>query len=292
MDIDRRSLMKGLLAGGALLALGSPSWAFADHPARRPKQVLLFLGDTGADDAFAKGVRAACAEGASPALRTVEVTGGILLYPGKLAALLEETRGARWIVVIDEAGAAVFQELARAAGGRLLSVGSHVVSEGDACPLRHVWLSASAAQGVGGLLAAQLVGTHHRWSITERFLSDSSTARTLTGWSAPGFASHRSDGPDVTHLHCSGLSRREGCDLLALAPTEGWTAILPVVCQREAISRPSANWVESVGRAVTAAALGVDQVRESCSGRAFVHRSGSGERIEPAERFVSFVMDL
>lgn len=292
MDINRRSLMKGLLAGGALLTLGSPSWAFADHPARRPKRVVLFLENTGADDAFANGCRVACAEAASLDLRTVEVTGGILLNPDGLAALLDETRGARWIVVIDEAGAVVFQELARAAGGRLLSVGSHLVSEGNACPLRHVWLSVSPAQGIGGLLAAQLAGTHHSWSITERFLSDSSTTRTLTGWSAPGFASHRLDGPDTTHLHCSGLSRLEGCDLLGLTPSEGWTAIPPAVCRREAISRPSANWVESVGRAVTASALGVDQVRESCSCRAFVLRSGSGGPIQPTDRFVSFVMDV
>ncbi|MBX3348519.1 MAG: twin-arginine translocation signal domain-containing protein, partial [Nitrospira sp.] len=43
MDVDRRSLMKGLLASGALLALGAPSWTFADQPARRPSRCMLVL---------------------------------------------------------------------------------------------------------------------------------------------------------------------------------------------------------------------------------------------------------
>jgi hypothetical protein len=43
---------------------------------------------------------------------------------------------------------------------------------------------------------------------------------------------------------------------------------------------------------VTASALGVDSVRESCAGRAFMHRSRNLERIQPTERFVSFVMDI
>jgi hypothetical protein len=55
---------------------------------------------------------------------------------------------------------------------------------------------------------------------------------------------------------------------------------------------PTKNWVESVGYAVTASALGVDSVRESCSSRAFVHQATGSERIGPQERFMSFVMDL
>ena len=61
MDVDRRTLMRGMLASGALLALGVPSWAFADQSARRPKQCMLVLGGTSADEAFACGTQAACA---------------------------------------------------------------------------------------------------------------------------------------------------------------------------------------------------------------------------------------
>jgi hypothetical protein len=61
MEVDRRSLMKGMLASGALLALGLPASTFAGQPARRPKQCMLVLGGTGADVAFARGAQAACA---------------------------------------------------------------------------------------------------------------------------------------------------------------------------------------------------------------------------------------
>ncbi len=61
MDIDHRSLMKGMLASGALLALGVPSWAFTDQPQRKRKHCLLVLSGIGADEAFARGTQAACA---------------------------------------------------------------------------------------------------------------------------------------------------------------------------------------------------------------------------------------
>lgn len=62
MNIDRRSLMKGLLAGGALLTLGVPPWTFADQATRKPRQCLLLLGDSEVDDAL-RGVFARPASG-------------------------------------------------------------------------------------------------------------------------------------------------------------------------------------------------------------------------------------
>ena len=292
MDIGRRSFMKGLLAGGALLALGTPPWAFADQPARKAKQCLLFLGDSAVDDAFAKGVSAASVEMGCSGLQTVRVNGGLLSDPGQMVGLLEQSGGARWIAVMDDASAAVFQELARAAGGRLLSVGSHASMDDEACLLRHVWLAASPAQGVGGLLAAQAVRTGVSFSITESFIKPSSVAGDLTGWSAPGFSSYRSVESESIHLHCSGLSLSEGCGWLGLTGAEGWTPLPPQVCKREAASRPSQNWVESVGYAVAASALGMDSVQESCSSRSFVRRAPNPEPLQPRERFVSFVMDI
>ena len=81
MEIDRRSLMKGLLAGGALLALGTPPWTFADQPTRNAKRCLLFLGDGTVNDAFAAGVRAACMETGYDGLQSMKVTGGLLSNP-------------------------------------------------------------------------------------------------------------------------------------------------------------------------------------------------------------------
>ncbi len=293
MDIDRRSLMKGLLAGGALLALGTPSWTFAERPTGNAERCLLFLGDSAVDDAFANGVRAACVEIGYDGLRTVKVDGGLLSDPDRLVLLLEQSGGARWIAVMDDASAAVFQEMARAAGGRLLSVGSHASVNDHACSLRHAWLVASPAQGVGGFLAAQLGGGRASFSITESFLNESSSASKLTGWSAPGFSSYRSAGSEAMHLHCSGLSVSEACRELGLTGPEDWTSIPPHVCKHETVSRQSQHWVESVGYAVAASALGMQSIQESCATRAFVYRIGGlGERIVSSARFVSFVMDL
>lgn len=292
MDIDRRSLIKGLLAGGALLAFGTPSWKFADQPARKVRPCVLFLGDSAVDDAFAKGVRVACSEMGYDGLRTEKVNGGLLSDPNQLVLLLEQSGRARSIAVMDDASAAVFQELARTAGGQLLSVGSHVRVNDDACPLRHAWLTASPTQGVGGLLAAQVVRTGVSFSITESFIKPLSVMSDLTGWSAPGFSSYRSAGPEAIHIHCSGLSLSQGRRQLGLDGVEDWTPIASQVCKRETVSWQSQDWVESVGYAVAASALGVKAVQESCSGRAFVHRTLNPDPLPPRERIVSFVMDI
>ncbi|HEX7767047.1 MAG TPA: hypothetical protein VF443_10055 [Nitrospira sp.] len=292
MEIDRRSLMKGLLAGGALLALGTPSWTFADQPVRKAKRCLLFLGDSGVDQAFEKGVRGACAEVGYDGLEMLRVNGGLLSDPGKMATLLEQSGGTRWIAVMDDASAAVFQELARTAGGRFLSIGSHASVNDNTGHLRHVWLAASPAQGVGGLLASRLIGARESFAITESFLDESSATSKLTGWSAPGFSSYRSAGSEAMHLHCSGLPLSEGCGELGLTGAEGWTPIPPHVCKRETLSRQSPQWVESVGYAVAASALGVHSIQESCSTRAFVLRAFNPNPLQPTQRFVSFVMDI
>lgn len=50
--------------------------------------------------------------------------------------------------------------------------------------------------------------------------------------------------------------------------------------------------MESVGYAVTASAIGVKAISETCVARAFLHESRNGGRMQPAERFASFVMDI
>lgn len=293
MDVDRRSLMKGMLAGGALLALGTPPWLFADSPVRKPKQCLLLLGGTGADELFALGAHVACAGIAYDGLRTVTLRGGLLAGTDEMVKLLKQTRGTRWIAVIDDAGAVIFLELARTAGVRLLSMGMHACSTDGACHLRHDLAATSCNHSAGGLLASQFIQRPDAFSIKESFLHEpSAVERVFTSWGAPGFSSHRFTGPDAIHVHCSGCSLPDGRRLLGLEATEGWTPIPPQLCTSESVTWQSRNWVESVGYAMTASALGVDSVRESCASRAFIHRAGNGKRTQPMERFVSFVMDI
>jgi hypothetical protein len=292
MEIDRRSLMKGMLAGGALLAFGIPSWTFAGSPARRPNHCVLLLGGTSADEVFESGARAACVGMTDEGLQTEKLKSGLLASTDGMSALLEQSRGARCIAVMDDASAVIFLELARTAGVRLLSMGTHACSRESACPLRHAWATTSPAHSVGGVLASQFIQRPGSFTITETFLQDSLEKRALTSWAAPGFSSYRSGEADAMHLHCSGLSLSDGCGLIGLTATDGWTPIPPQIGSHDLVRWQSESWVESVGYAVTASALGMDSFQESCSGRAFVYRSRDSERIQPTERFVSFVMDL
>ena len=292
MEVDRRSLMKGMLASGALLALGTPPWAFGESFPRRPSQCLLLLGGSGADNWFRSGAQAATTGMTYDGLQTVKLKGGLLTDTDRAAMLLKQSRGARLIAVMEDAGAVIFLELARTAGVRLLSMGTHACSTDAASPLRHSWASTSPAHGAGGLLASQLLQRQGSFSITESFLDKSPAEGAWTSWSAPGFSSYRFTEPETMHMHCSGLSLSDGGRLIGLETTEAWIAIPQQACRRDSVTWQSENWVESVGYAVTASALGAESVRESCSERAFVQQSRNGEPIGPAERFVSFVMDI
>jgi hypothetical protein len=341
MDINRRNLMKGVLTGGTLLALGIPPGAFASAPAGRAGRFGLLLGNTPVDAAFAAGIRTAYADnaryvitgrsvtGASAgpdAPQVVKLKGGLLSDYEKVAGLLEESRDTRWIAVMDDGSAAVFTELARNAGARLVLLGSHASSSDDAFMggispgipgLRHVWTAASPAYSAGDILASRLIENQGDFSIVENFLSaeHSSMQAPPDGAAAggpnsgsfaywPGFLNYRLDAPDAIHLHCSGLSPSDGCELLGWNTAGRWIPVSPQVSTGEAGARrgpvqpQSTGWVESVGYAVMAAALSTSAPQESCSSRAFVHRpskdkaNARGGLTGPVERFTSFVIDI
>jgi hypothetical protein len=343
MDINRRNLMKGVLTGGALLALGIPPGTFASAPAGRAGRFGLLLGNTPLDAEFAAGIRTAYAANARymatesgaatgagaaglDAPQVVKLTGGLLNDYERAAGLLEKSRDTRWIAVMDDGSAAIFMELARNAGARLILLGSHASSGDDAFmhgispgipELRHVWAAASPMHSAGGILASRLIENQGSFSIVENFLSaeHSSTQMRADSIAAsgpnpgsftyrPGFLAYRLDGPDAIHLHCSGLSPSDGCESLGWNTAGGWTPVSRQVSTHEAGARrgagqpQSAGWVESVGYAVMAAALGTSALQESCSSRAFVHRpskdkaNGHSGPTGPGERFTSFVIDI
>lgn len=292
MEVDRRSLMKGMLASGALLALGLPSWAFASQSPRRPRQCTLIVTGTSADEAFARGAQSACASMAYEGSRTLHMKDGLLAGTDEMVDLLDHSRGTRIIAILDDASAVIFVELARAAGGRMLSLGSHAGSTDSACQIRHDLASTSHDYSPAGLLASQLILGPGSFSIIESYLQDASEGLALTAWSSPGFCSYRSAEPDSMHLHCSGLALADGCRLMAIDGAKTWAFIPPQVSDRGSTQAPTENWVESVGYAVTASALGKESVRESCSCRAFLRGAPDHEPIGPQERFMTFVMDL
>ena len=292
MDVDRRGLMKGLLAGGAFLAMGMPAWAFEPQSAGTPKRCQLVLGGTRADEAFADGACAAYKMLKYEEPQIAKLKDELFTDVDRIITLLAQSRETRMIAVLDDASAVIFLELARAAGVRLLSMGTHACSFNSACPLRHTLATVSHAHGVGGVLATQLGDHQGGFSITEDFLHASTESALLSGWSAPGFSSYRLTGSESVHLHSSGLSLFDGCRLTGRSSIEGWEPIPMQACARETVGRRSGGWVESVGFAVTASALGGGAVQESCASRTFVKQSTTKVELNMQERFMSLVFDL
>src|SRR5687768_13211964 len=138
MDVNRRNLMKGILAGGTLATFGIPRLTTAGmdpgSDTVKTRTCTLLLGNTPVDDAFANGVSAAysvssaavSSTSAPPAtLEVVKLKSGLLVKVRQVSELLATSRGMRWVAVMDDASAAVFTEIVRTAGGRLLSRGTH-----------------------------------------------------------------------------------------------------------------------------------------------------------------------
>ena len=262
MDVHRRNLMKGVLTGSTLLALGLPPAAVAGAATGTPGtsgRVRLLLGSDISDAEFAAGARTAFAASArhAPAhtnvaagndaktgygaLEVVKLKSGLLNEYGKVANLLETFRDTRWIAVMDDGSAAVFTELVRNAGGSMVLLGSHVSSAGAITPgsqnvpgLRHVWAAASPAHAPGNILATLLAGGERSFSIVENFFSTEAAADSggtdgflpdFLAWRGDGTASNLDPDPDPTYLYCAGVSLAAGCELLGWNGAFDWTPV-------------------------------------------------------------------
>ena len=338
MDVHRRNLMKGLVTGGTLLALGMPLQALANATAGSVRKFGLLLGNTPVDAAFAAGVRTAYALSSNARLngfaeseaagrvesigkvwfsppRVIKLKGGLLNEYEAVAKLLEGARGVRWVAVMDDGSAAVFTELMRNTGARLILRGSHAFSSygafdrpsfsRDVPELRHVWTAASPEFSAGGALAEKLLPAYNSFSIVEDFLSSEHSSAGIfarrVNKPTPGFLSYRLDGSDDVHLHCSGLSAADGCESVGWNKTGTWVPLNgrePESDEGAARSRPAQlqliGWVESVGYATMTAAIGLHSYQIPCSQRAFVHQLPLGTKrrrdVRP-ERFASFVIE-
>jgi hypothetical protein len=283
----------------------------------------------GAGTAFAAGTRrvatgpdasiASDARGMRSGLEVIKLDGGLLNEYEKVIRLLETFRDTRWVAVLDDGSAAVFTELVRNAGGSLVLLGSHVSSAetsvrgsaGRIPELRHVWAGASPSQAAGGILATRL-GEGRSFSIVENFFSARGAENgSMAKRFPPGFLAWQLDGPGYevgpAYLYCAGISPPDACELL------GWHAdsqCTPV--DREAGLETTASgkgkrrgvagdgelyangWVEAVGYAVVAAALGAEAGHEPCSRCAHVYQPDEACRAMPREpgRFTSFVVDV
>ncbi len=331
MDVKRRNLMKGILAGGTLATFGIPRFTTAGITSApgsgKARSCALLLGNTRVDDAFAKGVSAAysaCSIGDANVstelapLEVVKLKDGLLVEVEQVSELLAVSRGVRWIALMDDASAAVFTEIVRSGSARLLLRGSHASSANDPAhpvdnspALRHLWASASPGHSAGALLASRLIGYHGSFSIVENHLGDTVSggkpqgSALLESSKLPGFRSYLRTGVPPTHLHCSGLSPSEGCRLLGWSTAAVWIPFsesdkgTPYNQHGEEGWRPE-NWVEALGHAIAAAALQPErgEEREPWVSRGFVHSANGRqqdrayESLFPEERLTSFVIDV
>lgn len=304
MDETRRNLIKGMLTGGTLLALGIPGITQAapatSTPSDHARNCQLLLGNTAIGEAFATGARAACAHyghSGQNTLATFQLGDELLISPQHIADLLTRSHNMRWVAVMDYAHAAIFTELVRNADGRLLALGSHVSGSNTdaALSLRHRWTTASPAYSAGGLLASTLVQNGRSFSIVENFLKASFPETGLTETLLPQFSSYGLTAQPTIHLHCAGLPAPEASQLVGWETSASWDSLAsrPVA---SFIEHPSlGNWIEATGYAVVAAALGMGIHQEACAQRAFVHRSGNRNLDHDGlagKQFVSFVIDV
>lgn len=131
MNIQRRSLLKGMVAGGVgcgLLGASSLAMARAKTFTSGKQQMLIVTSSAEAEQTFRDGVRAARPEAAFETLRSD-------LSPAFLATLEKHLRSghpSRILGLVDDASAAVIVQLARSADARVAWVGQHHIEPGQA----------------------------------------------------------------------------------------------------------------------------------------------------------------
>ncbi|MEG2130490.1 hypothetical protein [Pseudomonas sp.] len=154
MNVERRSLLKGMALGGlAGVAMSSSSLSLANDLLGRAGPVqaasLALVSPAVAGSAFVQGLQA------SPSTPRIQVMSANL----DLAALLDlqqrlsSGQPQRLIGLLDDASATLIIDLARSAGARVQWLGQH---SANASHSRHRLLSAEAAHGCALQLGHQL----------------------------------------------------------------------------------------------------------------------------------------
>lgn len=178
MNVERRSLLKGMALGGlAGAALGSSSLSLANSvlsPSSRPQAAsLAIVSAQVARSAFVHGLQA------SPAAPELQVmaSGLDLAQLQGLQQRLSSGQPQRLIGLVDDASAALIIDLARSAGARVQWLGQHSAGAGHS---RHRLLSAQAAHGCALHLGQQLNRCGHGFELHEQRLHSPAPTLQLT----------------------------------------------------------------------------------------------------------------
>lgn len=278
MRPQRRALLQGILACGAIASVGLPRLSLARSPAPPACRVVLAScggSDTGFATAAADLVAARHRLGAGP-----------LPDPAACRRLFDTCRGMRLIGLMEDAAYRVFAELARDSGVRLVCEGQHVCSA-DGRLSRHIFNAAIGFHGASEDLAAALTRADAAFAIAEAPLG--SAGRRLRGgdWSPLGFTSFHVASSSPLWLHLAGLPPQAACEALGVPvcraePLRHWPIYRPPAC--------AASWQAALGGALASLAAGGGKNRRPAVHQIFVRDAAALEDFL-ANSFVSFVME-
>lgn len=283
MKIARRSLLKSMLAGGALAGFGLPRLSLAASPRRESREVvLLTLGEAGV---FAQG-----AHSAGP-LDEFSLGAGL---PDATAvkALFKTQRGKRLIGLMSDGAYVLFAEMARDAGALQYLEGHHSAAINGSTS-RHALQSVAGFHGAAEPLAAGLAVSGKRFAMTEAPLLAADTLALRGGdWSAHGFSSYRvraDKGQGGVWLHLAGLGVAQGCAALDVDPRQAeplrcWRSYVPPAADAEA------GWEAALGQTLARLAGGGEN-HAPCVNQAFVHQYHLLDEDVAHHSHVSFVME-
>ncbi|MND86036.1 hypothetical protein D3C80_779840 [compost metagenome] len=168
MNVERRSLLKGMAIGGlAGVALSSSSLSLANSVLGRSAHAqaasLALVSAEVAHSAFVQGLQASPA---APQLQVIPA-GLELALMLELQQRLASGQAQRLIGLLDDASAALIVDLARSAGARVQWLGQHSTHAGQS---RHRLLSAQASHGCALQLGQQLHACGQGFSLHEQRL--------------------------------------------------------------------------------------------------------------------------
>ena len=275
MKAQRRTLLKGMLAGSAVAAVGLPKISFAGSSAPAAREIVLVgCGAPAAD--FADHIAARRDLGAGP-----------LPDYAATRALFESCRGKRLVGLMEDGAYVLFSELARDAGVRLVFEGQHTASA-DGRVSRHAFSAAAGFHGSAEALAAALTGENAAFAIAETPVGASGRLVRGGGWSRLGFDSYHVADESPLWLHLAGVSHAEGCAALGVAesrtePLHCWPTYVPAA--------PAAGWRTALGRTLARLAAGGEENRLPCVRQAFVRGPAALEDFAVDNSLVSFVME-
>lgn len=281
MKAHRRTLLKGLMAGSAIAAVGLPKISFAKS--RTPAARDVVLVSCGASDAgFMTAAGAVACERRS-------VGSGSLPELAAARALFEQNRGQRLVGLMEDGAYVLFSELARDAGVRLVFEGQHSVAASGRVS-RHALNAATGFHGAAESLAAALVNADAAFAIAETPVGAGGRIVRGGDWSRLGFDSFRVADDAPLWLHLAGVSRGEGCEALGLAeaqaePLRCWPTYAP-----EAPSGAT-GWSAALGSTLARLAAGGEENRRPAVRQVFVRGNRALDDLAAADSFVSFVME-